>query len=295
MKIKSDHPTTLAGFLKEVFPEASGSTVKKWILHGLVSINGKIVKRPDIALKPGDEVEYHKKGTPLDTPDLPFPVLYMDDDIIAVDKPAGLLTYGERGTSGTSVYKILTDYIKDQTGPRSKIFVVHRLDREVSGVLLFARSEEIQKIIKENWKNNVKKYYALVEGCPQEKSGTLKNWLRENKLLDVETVKESENAKFAITHYRVIKKLDTNALLEVTLETGRKHQIRVQLSEIGCPVVGDRRYGADASVIRRIRLHSFSLKIKHPSTGHELMLESPMPDGFLTLGTRDEQYKKIKS
>jgi len=266
--------------------------VKKIILHGSVIVNGNPVVQPNFMLKPGDIVEYNKFRAPLHSQDCPFPVLFEDEHLIVVVKPAGILTYGEKGTSGTSLYKVLTDYLRDRTKGKERIYVVHRLDREVSGILVFAKSENIQERIKEKWKESVKRYYALVEGKPEKSEGTLNNWLIEGYDKKVFVVKqERPGAKSAITHYSLRKELQTNSLLEISLETGRKHQIRVQLAEMGCPIVGDFKYGADNKIKRRIRLHAFFFSFIHPVTGQRIELSTQMPKGFLTLGEKDEHYK----
>ncbi|MCX6244507.1 MAG: RluA family pseudouridine synthase [Bacteroidetes bacterium] len=292
MKILPLEETTLSALLIKEFKTGSRSMVKKIILHGSVSVNGKPAMQPNFAVKPGDVVEYLKFKASPDSYDCPFPVLFEDEHVIVVEKPAGILTYGEKGTSGTSLYRELTDYLRERSKGKEKIFVVHRLDREVSGILIFAKSENIQERIKENWKETEKRYYAVVEGTPEKTEGTLENWLIEGYDKKVFVVKqERPGAKFAITHYKTLKTLETTTLLEVRLETGRKHQIRVQLSEMGYPIVGDFSYGADKKIKRRIRLHAFFFTFPHPVTGQRIELSTRMPKGFLTFGDHDEKYK----
>jgi 23S rRNA pseudouridine1911/1915/1917 synthase len=266
--------------------------VKKIIVHGSVSVNGKPVVQQNFMVRPGDVIEYTKYKAPVDSQDCPFPVLYEDDDLIAVVKAAGILTYGERGAGGTSMYKILTDYLRDRTKGKERIYVVHRLDREVSGILIFAKSEKIQTMIKEHWKETEKRYYALVEGKPENNEGVLQNWMLEAWNQKVFIVKqERPGAKMAITHYKVLKELKNHTLLEVRLETGRKHQIRVHMTEMGCPIVGDFKYGANNKIKRRIRLHAYYFSFNHPVTRQPLEFKTQMPKGFLTLGEKDEHYK----
>jgi 23S rRNA pseudouridine1911/1915/1917 synthase len=292
MKIKSEEEISIADLLIKEFKTGSRSMVKKIIVHGSVSVNNKIVTQPNFIVKPGDEVEYTKYKAPLYSQDCPFPVLYEDDDLIIVVKSAGILTYGEKGTHGTSLYKELTDYVRDRSKGKDKVYVVHRLDREVSGILIFAKSEKIQELIKSNWKETEKRYYALVEGKPENPEGKLENWMLEGWDQKVFIVKEERpGAKMAITHFKVLKELKNNTLVEVRLETGRKHQIRVHMAEIGCPIVGDFKYGADNKIKRRIRLHSYYFSFNHPVTRERLEFKTVIPKGFLTLGENDEHYK----
>jgi len=172
-----------------------------------------------------------------------------------------------------------------------RVFVVHRLDKEVSGVLLFARSREAMDIIKERWKETSKHYFAFVEGKPEKEEGTVESWLIEDKSQKVHSTFEREGAKFSVTRYQVIKYVKGNTLLDVTTLTGRKNQIRVHMSDLGCPIIGDRKYGASGSFRRRVRLHACSLSFPHPVTGEEISVSSPMPKGFLVLNDRDEHYK----
>jgi 23S rRNA pseudouridine1911/1915/1917 synthase len=258
--------------------------------HNNVICNGKVITLTSFELKPGDVVEV--KGNS-DTPKrvaAPFPVLYEDNDVIVVEKPAGISTSSV--DNSTNVYHILSQYLKDESKGHVRAYVVHRLDKEVSGVLLFAKSEKAMNIIKDNWKETKKFYYALVEGSPENAEGTIESWLTKDKNFKVYSIRiQSEKAKFAITHYRTIKKLNKNTLLEMNIETGRKNQIRVHLSELGCPIVGDRKYGASSDFVRRVRLHAFYLSFPHPVTKEIITVESPLPKGFLVLKDRNEIYK----
>jgi 23S rRNA pseudouridine1911/1915/1917 synthase len=155
MKIKSTKENSLINLLLEEFITSSRTKIKKMILYGSITVNGKVVTNPILNISPGDLIEYTKYHAPLNTQDAPFPVLYEDDDLIAVVKPAGLLTYGEKGTTGTSLYKMINDFLRDRSKGNEKIFVCHRLDREVSGILVFAKSEDIQDQVKEKWKETV--------------------------------------------------------------------------------------------------------------------------------------------
>jgi 23S rRNA pseudouridine1911/1915/1917 synthase len=172
-----------------------------------------------------------------------------------------------------------------------RTYVVHRLDKEVSGVLILAKSEDAMDSLKEKWDETEKHYFALVEGSPENMEGTISSWLIEDNAMKMRSVGEKPGAKFAITHYKTIRQLDNYTLLDVHTETGRKNQIRVHLSDIGCPIVGDRKYGALTDFIRRVRLHACSISFPHPVTGEMITIESEMPKGFLSLKAKDEDYK----
>jgi 23S rRNA pseudouridine1911/1915/1917 synthase len=283
MKIKSLNEDTLIDLLIEEFKTSSRTRIKKMILRGTIMINGKVITNPVQKISPGDIVEYMKYHAPFNTQDAPFPVLFEDEDLIAVVKPAGLLTYGEKGTTGTSLYRMINDFLRNRSKGNEKIYVCHRLDREVSGILVFAKSEEIQDQIKEMWKETEKRYYALVEGKPPQNEGKIESWLKENKAQKVYTAKEGPGAKFAVTHYKVIRELPMHTLLEIRIDTGRKHQIRVHLSDLGCPIAGDWKYGASRKVQKHIRLHAFYFAMKHPVTEKLLEFKTQMPRGFLSV------------
>lgn len=291
MKIKIDKPVSLLDHLHGEFQSASKTTVKQRIVHGNVRVNGKMITNPAAMLKEGDIVEYQKQAVRINKVKPPYQVLFEDEAILVSVKPAGLLTIGDRGLGGTSFYQQMQAYVKESSKGKERLFVVHRLDREVSGILLFAKSEALQERIKSSWMDTKKLYYALVEGEPKDDKGTIRSWLVEGHDQRVYSVKVREGAKLGITHYRVMDRTPGFALLEVELETGRKNQIRVHLSEMGCPVVGDRRYGADARYERRIRLHAFYLSFRHPVTDKLIEFKSKMPKGFLELKPEDEKYK----
>jgi len=291
MKAKVETEISLWEYLLKEFITASRTTVKNRITHGNVKVNGRMVTNPATVIRPGDEVEYSRQIVRQHKVTPPYPVIFEDDSILVSEKPAGLLTIGDRGLGGTSFYQIMQGYAKEASKGKERLFVVHRLDREVSGLILFAKSEELQQKIKEGWRETRKLYYALVEGQPKDDQGTIRSWLAEGHDQRVYSVGVQEGAKLGITHYRVMDRTEGYALLEVELETGRKNQIRVHLSEMDCPVVGDRRYGADAQYERRIRLHAFYISFPHPVSGNQLEFKSKMPKGFLVLKPGNEKYK----
>lgn len=291
MKIIVKKETTLLEVMLEAFATSSRTGVKQRIAHGNVRVNGQMATNPATVVKPGETVEYERQEQRQGKIRPPFPVLYEDGDIVVAVKPAGLLTVGDRGTGGTSFYQQMLAWVKESSKGKERLYVVHRIDREVSGILVFTKSEGLQERMKQQWGETKKLYYALVEGQPPKERGTIRSWLKDGPQQRVVSGKEQEGAKHAVTHYRVMDRTPDYTLLEVELETGRKNQIRVHLADLGCPVVGDRRYGADARYERRIRLHAFYLSFPHPETGKKLEFKSPMPKGFLELKPGDEKYK----
>ena len=276
-------------FLTEQYPDSPRTRIKKLLQSGTIRINERPVTLHSYKLIPGDVVEVNKQAGNAARAGLPFPVLFEDNDIIVVDKPAGKPTSSTDGS--ISIQEILSDFLKRQSKGKYKAYVVHRLDKEVSGVLLFAKTHEAMETIKEKWEETEKHYYAFVEGIPGKAEDKIESWLLEDRSQKVHSVNETPEAKFSITNYTTIKQVNNNTLLDIKTDTGRKNQIRVHLSDIGCHIVGDRKYGASAEFERRIRLHAYSLSFPHPSDGRTITVKSPMPDGFLTLKLKDEHYK----
>lgn len=209
-------------------------------------------------------------------------IIHLDDAIVVIDKPAGLLSIGSEREKERTAHRILNEHLKAlEKSPMQQAFIVHRLDRETSGLMIFARNESVQSALQRNWKSVTKKYLALVEGTPSRAEATLKDHLMETRSLVVHRV--AIGGDLAITHYRVLKKCGDRSLLELTLETGRKHQIRVQLAAIGHPIVGDKKYGARSDPARRLALHSCELTFRHPISGASMEFRSPMPDRLKAL------------
>ncbi len=291
MKVIINKTSTLLEFLSETFPDSPKTRIKKLLQSGNVKCNNKIVTLNSFKLSPGNSIEIlsHEDKKVLNKAETPFLVLYEDKYLIAIEKPAGISTSST--DNSPNIHSILTQFLKKKSKGKVRSFVVHRLDKEVSGILLFAKSEDIMNILKENWKHVEKNYYALVEGIPEKPEGTIRSWLVEDKFQKMHSTSQTENAKFSITHYRIKEQLLNLTLLDIQIETGRKNQIRVHLSDIGCPIVGDRKYGASKEFIRRIRLHAYHLSLPHPINGKIIKIESPLPKGFLVLKERNEDYK----
>jgi len=218
-------------------------------------------------------------------------ILYEDSDIIVVDKPAGLLTVGTASNKTKTVQYILTDYVrKGSLKSRNRVFVVHRLDQWTSGVLVFAKSEEVKMRLQEQWKETQKKYLAVVHGRLDQKEGIITSYLAENKAFVVYSTTDAAKGKLAHTAYKVLKETGPAStrlgeagqfsLLEINLLTGRKNQIRVHLADEGHPIAGDRKYGKADDGCKRLALHSKSISFKHPTSGRQMTFESKVPAYF---------------
>lgn len=208
---------------------------------------------------------------------LPFEILHEDRDIIVINKPAGLLTVHTRGKEANTAEEFLNDYIrKGQQKSRNHVWLVHRLDRETSGVMMFAKTEAVAEWFRANWSSLTEKtYLARVEGLLDEDRGFFESYLRDDpKTMRVKSVKNPEFGKFARTEWRRISTEDGTTLVEVILKSGRKNQIRVHFSEAGHPVVGDEKYGGQRA--SRLYLHSLRLRLKHPHSGKWLEFCAPL-------------------
>jgi RluA family pseudouridine synthase len=211
-------------------------------------------------------------------------IIYEDRDILVVDKPPGLLTIATVSEKSRTAYFILTDYVrKGFTRSKNRIFIVHRLDRETSGILIFAKNEDAKFRLQSQWKETRKKYLAVVHGQCEKRSETITTYLVENKAHTVYSTSDATKGRLSHTAYEVLKQTKDFALLNVELLTGRKHQIRVHLADIGHPVVGDRKYGKGNDAHKRLALHARSISFQHPSSGAQLTFETKVPAYFTKL------------
>lgn len=279
--LETGETATLLDFLFTSLNHLSKTTVKSLLSHRQIAVNGRTTTQFDTLLKPGDKIfiGFDKASQPFSHPQIN--IVYEDDFLIVIDKAAGLLSMATERIREKTAYHILSDYLK-QKDPRNRIFILHRLDRETSGLMMFAKTQEIQETLQNHWEESVleRKYVAVVEGRPLQESGTIKSYITENTAFIVhKTV--AEEGKLAITHYRLLKNNSQFSLLELELETGRKNQIRVHMQEIGTPVTGDKKYGARYNPLNRLALHAFKLRFIHPETKKEMNFETPFPKRFL--------------
>lgn len=281
-------PSLLLETLFKELPSLKKTKIKQILKFGSVCVNGRIITSHRHELKPGDKIDFlsqrqalteHLKGA------LDFQIVYEDDELIVVDKPAGLLTMGTDEEKEKTVYFELMEYRRlSGKNDRGRIYIVHRLDRESSGLVVFAKNEAAKRTLQKNWDTVVKKYFAVTEGVPEEKELVVRSYLIEDRFKRVYSVRSaSPEAKLAVTRYRLLGDNGRYALLDVLLETGRKNQIRVHLSDLGYPIVGDPKYGARSDPLGRMGLHAYFLSLRHPVTGQLKTFESKLPANFRRL------------
>ena len=227
-------PTELLVFLFAAWPETKRKQVRTWLKAGSVAVNGRVITQFNHSLLPGDSVAIRPKGFAAPETSLAggLRIRHEDAAILVIEKPAGLLSIASPSEMERTAYALLTDHVRrGNRQSRARVWIVHRLDRETSGLMVFAKTEEAKTALQENWESVEKKYFAVVEGIPSEMSGTLDSDLDESDSFKVKVVSPGPETRRAITHYRLIKKGSNTALLELSLETGRRHQIRVQLAD----------------------------------------------------------------
>jgi 23S rRNA pseudouridine1911/1915/1917 synthase len=315
---------TLQNFLFTALKDLKKTKIKQILKFGSVRVNGRVTTWYQHPLKPGDKLEILSKehaSAERSKAGLGLVIVHEDEDLLVVEKPAGLLTMGTEREREATLYFMLNEYERSKgtglgersipvlpfykktmvgrTGPdtrlfriksgpvpgvkdgRGRVYIVHRLDRDASGLIVFAKSDAAKRALQGRWELATKKYYAITEGTPEKKTGTIDNFLREDDFQRVYAVpKNHPEAQHAVTHYRVLAENGGYALLEVTLETGRKNQIRVHLSGLGCPIMGDEKYGAKSDPFRRLALHACFLSFPHPVTGELKAFKSALPAPF---------------
>lgn len=271
----------LLDYLLAAMSDRKRTTVKDYLKHNQVMVNGGVTRQWDQPLRAGDTIKVNTSREFQLFRHSRLHILYEDDDIIVVNKGYGLLSMGTDTKREGTAYNLLRDYVK-RVDPRQKLFIVHRLDQQTSGVMLFAKTVEAKEAMQHNWNNMVleRKYAAIVKGRPDPESGTITSYLAENAAHEVYSTDKPSEGKLAVTRYRTVRTRGGYSLLEVQLETGRKNQIRVHLADKGMPIVGDRRYGSDISPIHRLALHAETLRFIHPITRRDMYFTCPLPPGF---------------
>ena len=273
--------TTLLKFLFEAMPQRKRTNVKELLQHNQIKVNNLVVTQFDTPISPADTIYVNL------TREFPrfynrrLNIVYEDDDIVVVNKGYGLLSMGNDKVKEGTAYSILKEYIK-WVDPRQKIFIVHRLDRDTSGLMMFAKNVHAKEAMQHNWNNMVlnRTYVAVVEGNVETDEGTIQTYLAENSKFEVYVTENPDEGQLAITRYKVLQRKNGYTLMELELDTGRKNQIRVHMKHLGHPITGDRRYGATSSPIHRLALHARTLRFVHPITRREMNFSTPIPISF---------------
>lgn len=266
----------LIEFLKKMFSNLSKNSVKSLLHNEKVFVNGNMTTKYNYELNAGDIVEIREKVAKN------IDIIYEDKDIIVINKPSGLLTVATEKEKNKTAYHLVMEYLKKKN-KNNRIFIIHRLDKDTSGIIMFAKNERAKHLYQDNWNDIVKKrcYYAVIDGKMQKKEGTIKSYLKENGNM-VYSVKD-RSGKLAITEYKVLKERKNISLLDINLKTGRKNQIRVHMKENKTPILGDLKYGEKSKLINRLALHAYKLELINPVTKKLLIFEASMPNEIKTL------------
>lgn len=276
------HDCELLDFLFETHPGQSKNSVKSLLTNHHVTIEGSPVTQYNLKLFKDDIVIIYKQPV-RKVVRSKLPIIYEDDHIIVINKPSGLLSIASDNEKRSTAYRILSDYVQ-QKDKHNRVFVVHRLDEDTSGVLMIAKDKVTQEKYQDNWNDLVSKrgYYAIVDGILKEKQGTITSYLKKNTQNMMYSSKD-KSGQYSVTHYKVIKEKGEYSLLDVNIDSGRKNQIRVHLGDVGHHVVGDDKYGKPTNPIKRLGLHAYELDIKDPYTGKMFKFKAPIPKEFETL------------
>ena len=283
--LRVTEPAELMQFLLAKMGGMSRNSVKSLLSHRQVMVNGKVTTLFNTALKAGETVLVSSARGNIELTHPKLKIIFEDQYLIVVEKKEGLLTVSTGKSDETTAFSILKNYVK-KASPQNRIYVVHRLDRETSGIIMFAKTREIQLALQENWHRVITRrvYVALVEGKVEKPKDTIVTWLTENeKSLKIHSSNVDNGGQQAVTHYRTLKTNDNFSLLEVELETGRKNQIRVHMQDIGHPIAGDKKYGSEISPIGRMGLHARVLAFIHPMSLENVTFETQVPKKFSSL------------
>lgn len=286
-------PAELMAFLMEKMSGISRTKVKTLLTHRVVYVDRKITTQYNFPLQPGMKVQISDQRGQKEFRSSLLKIVYEDAYIIVVDKREGLLSIATDRQKERTAYSILTEYVR-KSGRGHRIFIVHRLDRDTSGLMVFAKDEKTKRNLQDNWERIVtdRRYVAVLSGEAEQDRGTVTSWLKDNKVFITYSSMTNNGGEKAITHYRVIKRANGYTLMELELETGKKNQIRVHMQDLQHPVVGDVKYGNGDNPLGRLGLHAFKLCFYHPLTGELLNFETPYPASFKRLFVKETAADK---
>ena len=270
----------LMEFLMKTMDGISRTKVKKMLTYDLVNVNDRAVSQHDFLLKPNMRVTIKKSSEGNRFKNFWVKIVFEDDHILVIEKKPGILS-SSTSPKDESVKSILNYYL-DKSHQHANAHTVHRLDKFTSGLMIFAKSKKVALEFEEDWKERVydRRYVALVHGELPKSQGTIASWLKDDSHYVTHSSQEDNGGKYAVSHYKKLKSGNGYSLVEMQLETGRKNQIRVHLQDLGCPVVGDLKYGDGSDPIHRLGLHAYKLCFKHPVTGEDMKFETDIPKAF---------------
>ncbi|MBO5414087.1 MAG: RluA family pseudouridine synthase [Bacilli bacterium] len=273
----------LIDFLEKVLKK-SHKDAKKLLTNKQILVNNKINSKYNTQLNVGDTIIINSFNT--NNMDSKVEILYEDKDIIVVNKPAGLLTIATENEKEKTLYHLVSDYTK-KSNKNNKVFIIHRLDKETSGIVILAKNEKIKKLYQNNWDDLVlyRGYTAVLEGTLPKYRGKIVQYLKENRDSFKVYVTDKNNGKKAVTLYKVLKENDNYTLVDIEIQTGRKNQIRVAFSSMGYPILGDQKYGSIDKSLKRLALHAYKLTLINPVNKKKMDFEIKVPDEF---------YRKVK-
>ena len=270
----------LLDFLMKAMDGISRTKVKKMLTYDSVYVNDRVVSQHNFQLKPNMRVSIKKSSEGNRFKNFWVKIVFEDDHILVVEKKAGILSSST--TPKDESVKTILNYYLDKTHQHATAHTVHRLDKFTSGLIIFAKSKKVALEFEQDWKERVydRRYIALVHGELPKSQGTVASWLKDDSHYVTHSSQEDNGGKYAVTHYKKLKSGNGYSLVELQLETGRKNQIRVHLQDLGCPVVGDLKYGDGSDPINRLGLHAYKLCFKHPVTGEDMKFETDIPKSF---------------
>lgn len=274
-------PMELMEFLASKMPQASRTKLKTLLAKRVVFVDNAITTQYNFPLRPGMKVQVSRSKQNREFHSNLLRIVYEDTYLIVIDKHQGLLSVSTERERERTACTILNEYLR-RSDRRSRVYVVHRLDRDTSGLMMFAKDEKTQHTLRDNWHKLVfdRRYVAVVTGEMERDRGTVRSWLTDRTLY-VHSSPVDDGGKESVTHYRTIRRANGFSLVELHLETGRKNQIRVHMQDLGHPIAGDGRYGLeDVNPIGRLALHAFKLCFRHPVTGEQMRFETPYPAEF---------------
>jgi len=267
----------LYDFLRKKLTSMSKNNIKSLLKNGNIYVNNEIITKYNYPLKVNDIITI---GTSIKIDEINLKIIYEDDNIIVIDKPSKLLTISNKNEKVETLYRKVSDYLKKQN---KKVFVIHRLDYDTSGIIMFAKNQKVQKLYQDNWNILAKEreYTAVVEGIAKD-SGHIESYLKQTKTLLVYSSK-NKDGYYSITDYKRMTNNNKFSLLKIYISTGRRNQIRCHMHDINHPIAGDTRYNSKTNPLGRLCLHASTLKITNPLNNQLMIFQSPIPEDFINI------------